>query len=827
MLRGLDLRLYPGDRVALMGRNGAGKSTLLRLAKGLAEPTRGRIERAGEVALLLQNPGDYLIHEHAVDDAGARGVAAAGLAGREQANPRDLSGGERQRLALEVVLAGEAPAAVLLDEPTRGMDRVHKDALAARIHQLAESGAAVVVATHDTEFAASFADRIVLLGQGVAIADGPTVRRARRRQAFLDRGGARDGRRGPAPRGGGAADRAGGGDGVTWQLASLLVLGLGLAAGFAWYERDKPPARVLALVATLAALAVVGRLAFAAFPNVKPTTDIVLFAGYALGAVPGFVVGAIAALVSNIFLSQGPWTPWQMAAWGGVGVGGALLARALRGREPNRFLLAAVCGVAGLAFGAWMDLYQLDAGRAPGPRHVPGHLGDLAALQHRPRRRERRLLAADRACVHPRAAALQAPASRCAGWSRRRPPWRSSPCLRPRPPRPRRAGRRAGSSRRRTATAASAPRPGQASSRLYSGWTALGLAAAGRNSRDVKRHGGRSLAAYEQRSQRSVSDIGEVERTVLVATAAGLSPRDFAGKDLIAVIQRRRRGDGSIAGYVSYTTFGVLALRSAHVSPGKATVAWLVGSANADGGFGVARASASDSDMTGAAVQALAVVGRRKAAVTQRAVAWLRANQNDDGGFGQFRGRSSNAQSTAYAVQGLVAAGAGGATLSRALGYLRGLQRSDGSVRYSSTSSQTPVWVTAQALMALERKPLPIAAVARAKPRRSHHAAAKAAPAKPGAAKHHEAEGAGARARAGGRSGAGAAPRRSAAAVWGFQPSHRPGERQQLRVGPDRPFGSWRLRWPGRWLCSFCCGAASSRAAGAAEPRRPDPRTHR
>jgi hypothetical protein len=190
---------------------------------------------------------------------------------------------------------------------------------------------------------------------------------------------------------------------------------------------------------------------------------------------------------------------------------------------------------------------------------------------------------------------------------------------------------------------------------------------------------------------------------------------------------------------VSYTTFGVLALRSAHVSPGKATVAWLVGSANADGGFGVARASASDSDMTGAAVQALAVVGRRKAAVTQRAVAWLRANQNDDGGFGQFRGRSSNAQSTAYAVQGLVAAGAGGATLSRALGYLRGLQRSDGSVRYSSTSSQTPVWVTAQALMALERKPLPIAAVARAKPRRSHHAAAKAAPAKPGAAKHHEA----------------------------------------------------------------------------------------
>jgi energy-coupling factor transport system ATP-binding protein len=174
ILRGISVRLEPGERIALMGRNGAGKSTLLRLAKGLAEPTRGRIERAGEIALLLQNPGDYLVHGHAVEDAGVAGVAAAGLAGREHANPRDLSGGERQRLALEVVLAGEAVSAVvLLDEPTRGMDRLHKDALAARIEQLAEVGAAVMVATHDTEFAASLANRIVLMGQGVVIADGP------------------------------------------------------------------------------------------------------------------------------------------------------------------------------------------------------------------------------------------------------------------------------------------------------------------------------------------------------------------------------------------------------------------------------------------------------------------------------------------------------------------------------------------------------------------------------------------------------------------------------------------------------------------------------
>ncbi len=173
VLRGITLDLDPGERVALMGRNGAGKSTLLRLAKGLEEPSRGRIERAGEVALLLQSPGDYLIHEHAVEDAGSAGVTAAGLAGREQANPRDLSGGERQRLALEVALGGGEHAAVLLDEPTRGMDGAHRDLLVTRIEALARSGAAVIVATHDSEFAAAFADRVVLLGPGSVIADGP------------------------------------------------------------------------------------------------------------------------------------------------------------------------------------------------------------------------------------------------------------------------------------------------------------------------------------------------------------------------------------------------------------------------------------------------------------------------------------------------------------------------------------------------------------------------------------------------------------------------------------------------------------------------------
>jgi energy-coupling factor transport system ATP-binding protein len=176
ILAGLDLRLAPGERVALMGRNGAGKSTLLRHLKGLSQPTRGRVERGGDVALLLQNPGDYLVHDHVRDEASPAAVDAAGLTARAGANPRDLSGGERQRLALELVLEAEEIALACLDEPTRGMDRARKLALARRLERLAdEEGVAVLVATHDTEFASEFAARVVLMGQGVVIADGPAA----------------------------------------------------------------------------------------------------------------------------------------------------------------------------------------------------------------------------------------------------------------------------------------------------------------------------------------------------------------------------------------------------------------------------------------------------------------------------------------------------------------------------------------------------------------------------------------------------------------------------------------------------------------------------
>jgi energy-coupling factor transport system ATP-binding protein len=184
VLRGIDLVVERGERVALMGRNGAGKSTLLRAVAGLVEPASGTASAPGRCALLSQDPADFLLRERVGDElpgeAGRQALEAVGLAWAGDADPRDLSGGERQRLALAIVMAGrgaggEPPGLVCLDEPTRGMDRGRKEALARWLGDLAGAGAGVVVATHEVEFAAAFAERTVLLGEGETIADGPSA----------------------------------------------------------------------------------------------------------------------------------------------------------------------------------------------------------------------------------------------------------------------------------------------------------------------------------------------------------------------------------------------------------------------------------------------------------------------------------------------------------------------------------------------------------------------------------------------------------------------------------------------------------------------------
>jgi hypothetical protein len=207
--------------------------------------------------------------------------------------------------------------------------------------------------------------------------------------------------------------------------------------------------------------------------------------------------------------------------------------------------------------------------------------------------------------------------------------------------------------------------------------------------------------------------VGELERTLLVLRAAGLPPK-LGDRNLLAALVGKQRADGSF-GTVNHTAFGLLALRAGgrntRSTEVRKAVRFLLRVQNKDGGFGFSKSAASDVDDTGAVMQAIAAGGRKRSAVVDRAVRYLRKVQRPDGGFGQMATSDSNAQSTAFAVQGLAAAGRNPRKLKRArtpIEYLKSLQASDGSVRYSRTSEQTPVWVTAQALNALEVKPYPL-----------------------------------------------------------------------------------------------------------------------
>ena len=497
---------------------------------------------------------------------------------------------------------------------------------------------------------------------------------------------------------------------MTWQLASFSLLFLALAAGFAWYERAKPSAKVIALVATLAALAALGRAAFAPLPNVKPTTDIALLAGYALGAGPGFVVGAVGALASNLFFGHGPHTPWQMAGWGGAGLLGAGLAHAF-GHELRRVPLAAACGLAGAAFGAWMDLHlwvvftdhQAAEYAAISARSLPFNLAHVignvvfclvfgpALVRALLRFRARfdvvwRPLAAAGAATTLLAFAA-APAS-----AADRSIERAVDYLR--------------SAQNDDGGFSGAPGLG-GSNAIYSGWVVIGLAAAGEDPGD-------EAAAYLNREAEKVRDAGDIERTILALRAAGEN-----ADALVERLLEQRDPDGSIEGLTNRTAFLVLALRAAGrptTDPAiRAATTWVVQNQSRDGGFGTGgKGSPPSIDDTAAAIQGLVAGGRRRTSrPVRRAAAWLARSQRRDGGFPLSPRAPSNAQSTAWAVQALVAAGRDPRKVrtdgSRSpIAYLKSLQGPAGEIRFNRTSRQTPTWVTGQALAALARRPLPV-----------------------------------------------------------------------------------------------------------------------
>ncbi|MDY6908197.1 MAG: ECF transporter S component [Chloroflexota bacterium] len=119
---------------------------------------------------------------------------------------------------------------------------------------------------------------------------------------------------------------------VSWGLVTAAVGVLAIAAFFFEFEARAVSSKEVALVAMLGTLSAVLRLPFAAVPGVQPSTFLVICSGYVFGPVAGFVVGAMTALCSNFFLGQGPWTPYQMLAWGLIGVASAYVGRLKLGR---------------------------------------------------------------------------------------------------------------------------------------------------------------------------------------------------------------------------------------------------------------------------------------------------------------------------------------------------------------------------------------------------------------------------------------------------------------------------------------------------------------
>jgi energy-coupling factor transport system ATP-binding protein len=221
-VRDVDLDLAGGQVTALMGRNGSGKSSLLWALQGSGRRQRGSVQVEGRdphalnsaqaralVGLVPQTPSDLLYlprvdAELAQADRDAGGPVGAGAArtGRDPGSPvgadragaggpsarqlldrllpgipgdrhpRDLSEGQRLLLALAVQLRA-APRIVLLDEPTRGLDYEAKHHLRAAVADLAASGHSIVISTHDVEFAAQVADRVLVMAEGEIVADGP------------------------------------------------------------------------------------------------------------------------------------------------------------------------------------------------------------------------------------------------------------------------------------------------------------------------------------------------------------------------------------------------------------------------------------------------------------------------------------------------------------------------------------------------------------------------------------------------------------------------------------------------------------------------------
>ncbi len=503
---------------------------------------------------------------------------------------------------------------------------------------------------------------------------------------------------------------------MTWQVVTLVILMLALGGGMLWYERSRPPSQIVALVAVLAALAVAGRIVLAPVPNLVATTDIVFFSGFALGPAPGFAVGALGGLVSNFWLGQGVWTPWQMVGWGMTGVAGGALFYLTRGKS-SRLMLAVSCGAAGLIFGLWMNFQtmvafggeiSLDRYLALEVRAIPFDLAHItgnvlfalaagpamvAALRRFRERFEWRqvtpvagalLIAVSMVAIvatpSAKAASTSDEAALAAGWLRGQ----------------------------QNDDGGFPSSPGGDSSVGMTARSMLGLAAAGVNPLDVVTN---SNDPYEfllanMTKRKDLDDAADLALVILALKTVGQNPRKFNGHDLVTALHGRGGRNSSYGNRVNVAAYAALAFRSAEADDAKDKVInWLISAQNEKGGWGISSKAKRDPDSTGTVLQIMH--GDKN---IRPAMDYLNKAQNSSGGWANSG--IVNSQSTALAIQGSIASGKGREYLksggNSGLDYVLERQRDDGSIWYSKKSDQTRVWVTADVLVALSGETLPV-----------------------------------------------------------------------------------------------------------------------
>ena len=298
-----------------------------------------------------------------------------------ESHPYDLSGGEQQRAAIAKILLTE-PEILVLDEPTKGMDAHFKEEFADILLDLKTNGITILIVSHDIEFCAEYADSCALVFDGSIISAGApreffrgnnfyTTSANRMARAVLPDAvlaediilacGGNAEKRERQPRrielhrnvneAGTERQKVPGQAGGSLWTAFLILLiipltiymGVSVMGDRKYYfisiliileavipfcmvfEKRKPKAREIVVISVLCAIAVAGRAAFFMLPQFKPVIAIVIIAGICFGGEAGFLVGAISGFVSNFFFGQGPWTPWQMFAFGIIGFSAGLL----------------------------------------------------------------------------------------------------------------------------------------------------------------------------------------------------------------------------------------------------------------------------------------------------------------------------------------------------------------------------------------------------------------------------------------------------------------------------------------------------------------------